>query len=211
MEFPGNSHNVVGDNKPKSPVKKKEPKVVTKVVTGEVIKRKKPLGRRFKEVFIHGELKNVAGYVATDVLLPAFRNLVVDSITKGIEQMMYGDTPRRRTPAYRDPRASRISYNSASSPIGRAAPAARSRSTTDRYVLDDVILADRDEAITVLEQMTEIADRYEIVSVADLYELVGLPSTHVDHNWGWSGLHDVSVRQVRQGYLIDLPEAEPLN
>ena len=58
--------------------------------------------------------------------------------------------------------------------------------------------------------MNDIIDTYEVVTVADLNELVGFPTNHVDNKWGWSYLADVQVRQIREGYLIDFPPAEPI-
>jgi len=42
------------------------------------------------------------------------------------------------------------------------------------------------------------------------YELVGLDSTHTDHKWGWEELTGAGVSRIRGGYLLDLPEPEPL-
>ena len=58
--------------------------------------------------------------------------------------------------------------------------------------------------------MNDIIDTYEVVSVADLNELVGLPTSYMDNKWGWIYLGDVQVRQIREGFLIDLPSAEPI-
>ncbi len=58
--------------------------------------------------------------------------------------------------------------------------------------------------------MNDIIETYEVASVADLQDLVGLPSSHVDNKWGWINLHDVQIRQIREGYVIDLPQAEPM-
>jgi hypothetical protein len=53
--------------------------------------------------------------------------------------------------------------------------------------------------------------RYESASVADLYELVGLSSVHTDNRWGWTDLTGAGVSRIRGGYLLDLPEPEPLD
>jgi hypothetical protein len=48
------------------------------------------------------------------------------------------------------------------------------------------------------------------VSVADLYELLGVAADHTDQKWGWRTLGGASVRRVRDGYLLDLPQPEPI-
>lgn len=73
-----------------------------------------------------------------------------------------------------------------------------------------MILVSRDEAQLVLDTLIDIIDTYEFASVADLYDLAGLPTTYVDNKWGWGSLQYAEVRQVREGYLLDLPNVEPI-
>lgn len=212
MEFPSNSRKVT-ENEPQSKQIEKEP--VEKVVTGEVIKRKKPLGRRFKDIFLGAEFKDAKQYLTMEVLLPAMRNLIYDATTKGMERVVFGDTsPARRRPMG-DPRAGRISYNSPVNRMGRQESVMMPRQPphqVHRRQQDpgEIILASRQEAESVLEQLIDILDKYEIVSVADLYSTIGLPTTMIDNKWGWSVLHYVDIRQVREGWLLDLPSVEPI-
>jgi hypothetical protein len=207
MEFPSNSHKAVEGPKPELPKKD-----IQKVVTGDAIQRQKPLRRKFKELFFGGEFKGATRYITVEVLLPAVKNMVVDATTKGIERIIYGDSsPRRRTEIGRP----RISYNN---PIDRYSrqramlpdqppySAARGR----REDVGEIILVSRDEANLVVERLTDIIDKYGVASVADLHDLVGLPTTHVENKWGWSALKYAEVRQIREGYLIDLPAVEPI-
>lgn len=191
-------------------------KTVEKVVVGEVVVQKKSLGRKFKDLFVAADIHSVIGYVASEVLLPAARNMIVDGASKGVERMMYGESTARRR-GYGVPNQSRITYNN---PINRGgyrdvssrrapSPTVGPRSSP-RGARDDFILSSREEADLVLERMNDIIDTYEVVSVADLNDLVGMPTSHVDNKWGWVYLGDVLVRQVREGYLIDLPPAEPI-
>lgn len=206
MDYQGNS------KKEKEDVPAKN---VEKVVVGTVIVQKKSLGRKFKDIFVEADFKTVVKYVISDVLIPAARNMIVDASTKGIERMMYGERAIHRSSFGSGPR---ITYNN---PINRAsyrpgppqrlAPSieqgARRSSQHDR---GSFILSSREEAEQVLERMNDIIDTYEVASVADLNELVGFSSSHVDNKWGWIFLGDVPVRQVREGFLIDLPDPEPI-
>lgn len=94
---------------------------------------------------------------------------------------------------------------------GRSAPPIDPRSRSSRSLMDDIILSNRDEAEMVLETLTGIIDQYEVASVADLKEMVGLRVTPIDVKWGWVYLGGTKVVQVRDGYLIDLPPAEPIS
>lgn len=204
-DYTGNTNK----DKIKRQEKDDEEKVIEKVVTGEVIKKKPPLGQRFKTIFFGGDSRGAARYIAADVLLPAIRNLLVDATTKGVERMVYGESRPNRRPGY-DYR-SRVQYHS---PLIR--PDIRSGRLPDqgpritRRETSDLVLASREEAELVLERLIDILDKYEVVSVADLYDLTGLPSSHVDNKWGWTHLHTTEIRQVREGFLLNLPPAEEI-
>lgn len=205
MDYQSNSHKKAEEEAAK------EAKVVEKVVTGDVVVKKRSLGRKFKDIFFGGDAKGVTRYIAADVLLPAVRNLIVDASTKGIERLIYGDSSvRRRSPEYRP----RVQYNN---PINRR-PDPRDVAylpgqppvMRQRRDIEDIVMVSREEAEMVLENMINIADKYDVVSVADLYDLVGLPTSHTDNKWGWSRLNDVVIRQVREGYLLMLPPVEAI-
>lgn len=206
MDYQGNAKK--NKEEGKAPEKK-----IEKVIVTEVVVQKRSIGRKFRDLFIEADLRSVAKYVVSDVLLPAIRNTIVDASTKGIERMMYGESSIRRRNYGMGPR---ITYNNpvnrgySSSPLSRHAPAIERGPRSSRHSRDDFILSSREEAELVLERMNDIIDTYEVVSVADLNELVGLPTSHVDNKWGWIYLGDVQVRQIREGYLLDLPPAEPI-
>lgn len=204
-EFPSNA------KKHREPKKEKQEKNIEKVVTGEVVQRKKPFGSKIKDVFLGGEFKSASRYIAAEVLLPALRNMIVDATSKGVERMIYGDSmPTRRGP----PGRPRVSYNA---PVERYAPRQRTYLPDQpphvprrRNDISDIVLVSREEAETVVERLGDIIEQYDVATVADLHDLVGLPSTYVDNNWGWTSINFVDIRQVRDGYLIDLPTVEPV-
>lgn len=207
-DYAGNSHKAKDAEKtPPTP-----PKKVEKVIKGTAIVQKKSLGRKFRDIFVEADFKSVVKYVVSDVLIPAARNMIVDASTKGVERMMYGDRGRRYPWGSSGP-APRFTYNN---PINRPYPGRMAPGVepgprrSSRHDQGDFILSSREEADMVLERMNDILSQYEVASVADLKELVGFPSSHVDNKWGWVYLGDVQIRQVREGYLLDLPAAEPL-
>lgn len=184
-------------------------KKVTKVVTGDVVQKKKSFGNRFKDVFLGGDFQSATRYIAAEVLLPAFRNMIVDATSKGVERMIYGDSPNRRSMSM--PGHSRMQYNSIYSKPGRGLlPDQPRRGITRRQGYDDIILASAEEAEIVVERLCDLIDEYSMASVADLHELVGLPATFVDNQWGWTDKRSIFVRQIRDGWLLDMPAVEPL-
>lgn len=203
-----------GNSKKSKEAQNTPPKVIEKVVVGEVIIPKKSLGRKFKDIFIEADFKTVVKYVVSDVLLPAARNTIVDASTKGIERLLYGDSAmRRRNYGSSGPR---ITYNNPidrgyrSSGPSRFAPPVSPEPRSLQSNRETFILSSREEAELVVEQMVLIIDQYDTASVADLNQLVGIQTSHTDNKWGWSNLNNVQIRQIREGYLIDFPPAEYL-
>lgn len=205
MDYQGNA------KKQKEEKPDQEKKNIEKIVTGDVIQKPKSIGHKFKDIFFGGDFKLAMKFVSAEVLLPALRNLIVDSVTKGAERFVYGDSTRGRgrPPEYRP----RVQYNN---PIYRQDP--RIANLPDqvrahrqsRRDTNDIILTSREEAELVVERLIDIIDKYDVASLSDLYDLLGLPTTHVDNKWGWTFLNNVEVRQVRTGYLIDLPSLEEI-
>lgn len=211
--FPGNSHMPPPDKKKKDDIPKEK---IEKVVSGEVIKRNKSLGRKFKDVFFDGQFKADAKYIVTGVLLPSFKNMVVDATTKGVERVVYGENAPRRPPtSILDYGRPKISYNTIAE---RGLRPGRSVMLPDQppYVggrsrdVGEIILNNREEAELVLERLDDIIEKYDVASVSDLCELIGQPSTYVDNKWGWDSLSTSGIRQIREGYLLDLPPLKPI-
>ena len=202
MDFPSNT------NKDKEQVKKGKPeKIIEKVVTGEVKQHKSSIGEKFKSIFLGGEFKSSVRYIGAEVLLPALRNMVVDATSKGIERVIYGDSAPRRRPERSGPR---VSYNTPFDRPPRPQQPPTYAPRGRRQQISNIILSSRAEAELVVERLSDIIDKFDVASVADLHDLVGLPTSYVDNKWGWSSLNYVDIRQVREGYLIDLPEIEAI-
>lgn len=81
---------------------------------------------------------------------------------------------------------------------------------TDRKY--ELVYETRADAENVLNGMSEIIDKYGFVTVADLYDISGLPGAyHTDSMIGWKGsIKESIIKRVRDGYIIDLPEPEVL-
>lgn len=205
-EFPTNSQK---SKAPKEEVKKD--KNIEKVITGTVVEKKKSFASKFRDAFIGGEFKSASSYIVAEVLLPALRNTIVDATTKGIERMIYGDAAPRRSSGRPGPR---VSYHS---PVDRYSPQQRAylpgqsaNVPQRRQDVSDFIVDSREEAETVVETLGDIISQYEVASVSDLKEMLGLGSSYVDNHWGWSNISYIDIKHVRGGWLIDLPPVEPI-
>lgn len=219
MDYQGNSNKDKENRRPK-----REDKQIEKVVTGEVIMKKKSVGKKFREIFFGGDVKNVARYIAADVLIPALRTLIIETTTKSVERLVNGESmyPRRRhrydytygpsarydnpLAGRREPREIRDLRNPMTM-LPDQPPYSRIR---PRQELEEIVLKSRQDAELIVERLTDTIDKYEVASRADLLELLGFPSSFTDQNWGWTILPHVEIRQVREGYLLNLPPVEPI-
>jgi len=203
MEYPPNSKM---GNTGRPPEKK-----VEQVTSADVKRRKKSLGKQFRETFVVGDARTAMHYVVLNVLIPEAKDMMADAVTQGFERLIFGDSRKRgRSPASAP--TGYVNYQGmnrgARSPAPSRTISQRGRS---RHDFDEIVLESRTEAEEVIDRLFDIVSKYEEATVADLYLLTGLPSTHTDHTWGWTDLRGSGVSRLRgDGYLLNLPEPTPL-
>jgi len=215
-QFPSNSKR---DRETPTEQKSEEPrKKVEQIVEGEVVRRKKPMGKRVAETFIGTDAKSVWAFVAVDVLVPAAKDMIADAVSQGVERMIYGESTNRSRRGSRRPNDPYVSYNRYSSrrpgprdPRDREEPR-MSRRAKAQHDFDEIILPTRVEANEVIDRMFDLVSKYEVATVADLYDLVGISGSYTDDKWGWYELRGADVTRTRHGgYLLNLPRPEPLD
>lgn len=203
-DFPPNSET----SKKRAP----EGKKVERITSGEVTRKRKSLRKQFSETFIAGDAKTAINYGIFEVMLPAARDMIFDAISEAFRSLMFGDSRRGR--GSRPPQSGAtgyVSYNRYSMQNQSGPARAMSRMARARHNFDEIILDQRTEAEEVIDQLFDIVSRYDSATIADLYELVGISSSHTDHKWGWTDLHGAGVSRIRGGYLLDLPDPVPLD
>lgn len=204
VDYASNSHKskaaIVPTNN--DPEKRKVSKPVAKAV-----KTKKAPGRTLVESFVTDDLPAVKDYLIFDVLIPATKNAISDMVTTGIEMILFGESTSRRSGS-RTSTNQKVSY---SNYYRTSSNSSTKLSPRERYSYDDVVLGTRGEAEDVLGHMYDILDEYEMVSIADLYDLVGIQSRYTDNKYGWTDLTGARVERTRDGYYIHLPRTRVLN
>ena len=195
-EYKGNSHRSKEQNEV---VEKK----VEQIAKGKT--KKKSDVKKFTDTFIAEDITSVKDYILMEVLLPAAKKAISDIVTNGIDMILYGET-RSKSKS----RESRVSYTKY---YDRDRDYDRPTRTRGRYGYDydDIILDTRKEAEEVLDRMDDLIDNYGMVSVADLYDLVGVSGNYTDNKYGWTNLRNADVQRVRDGYLLKLPKALPFD
>ena len=179
-------------------------KKVEKVVQGKVTSKKKSEIRKLTDIFVSDDVSNVKNYILLDVLVPSIKKAISDIVTNGIDMILYGESGRKdkKTPG------SRYSYDKQYNRENRSTD--YTNRTRTNYSYDDIILDNRGEAEEVLSRMDDIIAEYGMVSVADLYDLVGVTCNYTDNYYGWKNLSTAHVAIVRDGYLLKFPKAGPL-
>lgn len=200
QDYRPNSHRFK-DQVEKTP----EKKVVSKVVNGPVKVKKKSELRKAMDNFISEDTTNLKHFLVTDLVIPAVRDLIYKMVTDGLDMVLYGGN--RNSGKSGSNRSSYVSYRDYSNKDNR------SHNNTSKvvYSYNDVTLASRGEAEEVLERMSELIDTYGEVSVADLYDLVGVEGNYTDNNYGWTNISRAEPVRTSGGYMLRLPRALPLN
>jgi hypothetical protein len=208
-DYPANSR--AAKQKAEKPRQAPQEKKVEKVVTGNVIQRKKSFSTKLKETFV-GDSRTVGQYIVRDVIIPAAKEVLHDVVNSYMDRMLFHDSrgPVRRSRGTSSSTGPRINYGSTSS-IRRDPREEQRRNSSrnsDRSKQDigDIILEQRVEAEEVIDRMNERINEYGQVSVADLYDMIDVTSVFTDNKWGWYNIEGARARYTRDGYLLDLPK-----
>lgn len=195
------------DYKPNSQQLPAKPRKAEKVVSGPVKRKKKSEASKLKDVFISEDATNVKSYIFMDVLVPAIKKAVSDIVTDGIDMILYGESGGR---GKRRSTADKISYRNY---YDRKDESRYNRDSVSRrrYQHDDIVLNSRGDAEKILDGLGEMIDHYGAASVADLYDMAELDHNYTDNNYGWTSIRNAKIVRVRDGYLIEMPKAMPID
>ncbi len=197
----------------------KEKKELKKVITTQPTKVKKGLLSRLITGIVGPEgLPGIGTYVNEEIVKPALRNIIYEGIESAVRMAIFkdgGGPPRGRYGSHSGVNRNgyRPNTNYASnykSNSAEPAPTDRVIPRTARGGVDEYVITDRYDAAHVLTSLTEYADMYDSVSVADYYDLIGVPTQYTDNNHGWTmdSITRARVVPTRGGYVIKFPPVE---
>ena len=180
-----------------------EKKKIEKVVRGGVKTRPKKGMSKLADIFRNEDISNVKSHIMMNVVAPAVKKVISDIVRDGTDMLLYGDTRGNRGSSsyisYRDYTSSNASSNRSVNYPSRTG-----------YSHDDIVLETREEAEEVLERMDELIEAYGVVSVADVYDLIGISCNYTDNKYGWTNIRNAEPIRVRDGYMLKLPKALPI-
>lgn len=204
-DIPANSHKAREAKEAAKEVEAKEP--IEKIIGGTATARKVPWYKRYARNIIADDATSIGDYIMTDIIIPAIRNLIGDAVKGSTDRILYGHSRGRDRGGLAERGTLRTRYDKMSEiePRGRLSQSARAR-----HDFDAIILGERQDAIDVVDALIGRVARYGAATVSDLYDYVGETGSYVDRNYGWTNLNGADVRQVRGGWLLDLPQPELL-
>lgn len=200
-QYPSNSH------KSKEEQKRQEEKSVGQIVKTPAKRRRQGDLEKFARSIVAEDARTVRTNIVTNVLIPGFKELLYDIVTKGARIIFYGEDGSKDV---RSGNSSKVSYRSYYDARRNERPREnkvdyREPRTAVGYDYDDIIIASKGEAEDVLTRMDEMIDTYGAVSVADFYEMVGITGEYTDNNYGWTDLRSAYVARTRDGFIIRFP------
>lgn len=201
--LPPNSHKY-RESKENAEALAETPKHVEKVVSGKVIMKKKSLWKRLGELFIAEDISDVKSYIFMDVVIPAIKNAIVDTIQNGTDMLFNG--------RIRGPKPGSGGYGSYYKSVGYAPGPTKVSRPRPRSSYQELIFETRAEAEDVLDSMIDLMQRYHQVTVADLFDAAGVSGNgYTDNSYGWTDLSSAAIVKDRRGYLLSLPNCVELD
>ena len=200
-EYRSNSHRSKEQEQLHDPLPERK---TEKIVTGGVKQRKKSGLSKAADTILPGDVDSVKSYILMDVLVPSIKRAISDIVCNGIN-ILLGEPNRKSGNSV----GAKVSYRKYYQDPDDRRDYARPRAQA-QYSYDDILFDNRGDAEAVLERMEELLERFEVVSVADLFDMAGISCNYTDNKYGWTDLRSAHVERVRDGYMIVLPRATTL-
>lgn len=212
-QFPGNSKS----DRSRAPDKEKPPpKQVNKVVKGTIARQKQPISKRLKAHFMPDTDLPISEHIIFEVLLPGATAAASEVFHQSIDILLpYSGRNRGhggRSRGY-------TQYSKGSGGRGGNAPWNRdedprdvvSRRARNTHNYSQIVIDDRVDAEEVLDELYNLLNMYDQVTVGDFYDAVGATKEFTDENYGWTTLSGTRIIRRGGGWVVDLPATEQLN
>ena len=213
--YPGNSKKERAEQQSQKEEARPEIKAVVK--TPGVV-RKASLGSRVRETFAGEGARETGTYVFFDVIIPAVKAMLFDTITQGADRILFGGRDVIRSGVANAPRHGRTDYNKVSTSNanrrypGRDFEGNGGRELSNRarsnHQTGDILIDTRAEAEMVLDTMQDLISRFGWVSLPEFYSMAEVTAEFTDEKWGWSNISAAQIRPSKGKYVILLPSPE---
>lgn len=165
--------------------------------------------RKLADIFISEDISNVKSYIFMDVIVPAVKKAIYDVVTNGIDMFLYGGSGKGKS----NSTSSKVSYRNYYERKDNGGYRGSENTNTSRnaFDYDDIVFDNRGEAEAAKQQMMDLVGRYGIVTVGDLYEMANRTPPYTAQKYGWMDVSSAETQRVRDGYILKLPKAVPID
>lgn len=178
-------------------------KKVEAVVVGTAKTRKKGELQKFVNEFVPENFSIIKSDILRNIIVPSLKKAVSDIVKVGIDMILYDG---------KQTQSSKVSYRNYYDRDNDKVRAGSSINRFNNLDYDDILFETRGDAETVLDAMNDIISQYGIVTISDLYDLARVPNDNFTLNrYGWSSISGACAIRVRDGYILKLPRAIPIN
>lgn len=178
-------------------------KKIEKVISGSAKQKKKNDMQKFAELFVPEDVGSIKTYILLDVIIPLIKKALSDTL----DAVLYPGGSRTKNTT-----VSNVSYNRCFDKPNERRSTYNSSSSRGGFDYEDIIFNTRGDAETVLDAMNEVISRYGVISVADLYDLSDVSMDNYTANkYGWTDISGCKAVRIKDGYVLKLPRALPLN
>ena len=193
-EFPNNSLTARPNPVPEKHVEQ----VTTKPVKVKKVTPTKRVIRRF----LAEDVDDIGDYLVWKLIVPEIKGIVLDFVAALLtgERRSDGTILRGSRNGYTP-----YSQVSKTGKVRTSNQPREDRQNTKKTDFDSIIFETKTEAENVLRSMGELLTMYQQVTVADLYELIGVSNEYTDNYYGWTDLNNSGIRRVGGGYKLELP------
>lgn len=172
--------------------------------------RKAPFGRRVLASMFLGDAQSTWNSAIWESFFPNLRDNIEDSVINAVHTLFGGAGSRgygrgRHTSHY-TPSGQISRYNPDRALGSRVPPEPRmSREDKQDQNLKVIEIASRPEAEDVLAAMNATIDQYDVITLAEFYQMVRIPHDHADYQFGWEDIGGAKVVHAHGAYFLDLP------
>lgn len=188
---------------------KKERPQVNKVINGGVVGNRHEPIKKVGQLFFAEDMHSIKNYVIYDVIIPAIKNIVADSVTNSISMALFGDF---RSGTNRSGAATSLNSPTKYATVFRMGESPkRANVSQSRFFFENPIVESTEDAQTVIRDLQDLIEAQEYATVADLYSMLGLKSESTYNNYGWYSISKAKPIPVKDGWVINLPKPVVLN
>lgn len=189
-------------------------KKVENVITGNV---EVPTRKKVKDAFMKNDAKTIRDYAFFDVFIPSVKRTIYDLVTRIFGMALFGDRNSGGTSFsgtdYARP-YQQVSYRNNETvirPYGSSVIQSNNRPLQNNgYEYESWVFDNRGDIEAVLNQMTDIIERYGVASIVDLYDSVGKTAPYTADNFGWKSMNGCESKLCSGGWRLSMTRPSPI-